>query len=60
MQSSVTASEKLTVNSRNFTMITKKVLIHCYACNLGDTTTADLHSAEMLLPKVPPTDNSVQ
>lgn len=50
VQSSVTASEKLTVNSINFTVITKKVLFHYYACNFSGTTTADLHSAKILYP----------
>lgn len=50
MQPSVTASEELAVNSVNFTMITKKVMLCCYACNLGGTTTDDLLSTEILYP----------
>lgn len=50
LPSSVTASEKLTVNSSNFIAIAKKVLLHCYACNLSGTSTADLRSTKILYP----------
>lgn len=48
MQSFVTASEKLTVNSNNFTVNTKKMLLHYYACNFSDTPAADLHLTKIV------------
>lgn len=51
MQSSFTSSDKLTVSSCNFTLVPKKVLLHCYAWSLSGTTTADLYPAKTLHPK---------